>query len=190
MNTDKLKKLLFQSLAGSICMVVVGVILLSNPDFGSAAVGLVVGWGLIIAGGIGLVLNLRTLPVTDLGAALISSLSLLFGMYLVKNPLSLASILGIGLGIYLIVQGISYLKEAHALRSIGVGGQASVLLGCVMLVFGIVLLAAPLAASQLVMTIAGVLLIVCGGAGLVVRIRNAKRLIPGNTKPKVIDADE
>lgn len=172
-------------------MVGLGLILLAKPDFGSAAVGLIVGWGLIVLCAIGLVTNMRTFPLNETHASIFNIFGLIGGIYLVKNPLSLASILGTGLGIFLLIQGLGALHEARVKRFVPRFYIGPLILGLVMVIFGIALLIAPLSASQLIMSIAGVVLIICGGSKLLLRM-DYVRLVGPKPKPKskIIDADE
>ena len=191
MTKTSRKYYLTQGFISAVFMVVLGLLLLVKPDFGSAAVGLIVGWGLIILCAISLIANLRTYPMFEASILLWSILGLIGGIYLVKNPLSLASLLGTGLGIFLLIQGLSALSEARLKRFVPRFYIGPLILGLVMLIFGIVLLIAPLSASQLIMSIAGVVLIICGGSKLLLRMDYVRLTGPKpKAKSNIIDADE
>ena len=183
------KSALLGNTIGSVLLILGGLVLLSDPDFGSAAVATVIGWVLIAAGALGLIVSVLSWPVFSVPEILLCLLGLGVGIYLVKNPLSLASILGFVLGAYLVIQGGGSLLECVKLRQNGFGFRPNLVLGAAMLVFGLILIFSPLAASQLIMTLCGLVMVVCGAANLVIRARAAKRLQQGG-KDKIIDADE
>lgn len=184
------KTVLLEKSVGSLLLILVGLVLLFRPDFGSAAVGTIVGWGLIILGALGVLVSILSWPVFSILEILLSVVGLCLGIYLARDPLSLASLLGFALGIYLVVQGLGGLLDARKLWRGGFGFKPHLVLAVVMLGFGLVLLFAPLTASHLVMTLCGIGMIICGVMNLVLRARAAKRFQQDAGKQKIIDAEE
>lgn len=175
---------------GSVLLVIAGLVLLFNPDFGSAAVAVIVGWALVIAGGLGILVSILSWPILGPLEIAVCILGLGVGVYLLRSPLSLASILGLGLGAWLVIQGASTLWEAWKLKKAGWGYTPNVVLAVLMVVLGLILIFAPLTTSRIIMSLCGLAMLVCGVVNLVVRARAAKLLQEEQRKRKIIDADE
>jgi len=183
------KNILLRGMVFPICTVLAGLLLLTNPDLGSAAVAAIIGWGLIIVGAVGCGICLLSWPILGIGEILLGLIAIATGIYLLINPLMLAKMVGLLLGIVLAYQGITALLDARKLRRKGLGFKFNLILSVLMLVLGVVLIFSPLTASQLVMTLCGIALIIFGGVSLVNKIRIIKAL-QAPAKPKVIDADK
>lgn len=193
MNQLNLKKL-FRFEVGSVFLILFGGILLLNPDFGSAAVSAILGWVLVVGGAAGLLIGVLSWP--GLGfAELAGSIILLGGgIYLLRNPLMLASLMGILLGLLLLSQGIGALRDALQVKRYGGRYQLSLILGIGMSALGAYLILSPMATSRFVMTIAGLIMVACGITNLISH-RRADKYITGSRKkiignPDIIDADE
>jgi len=174
----------------SALLVVFGVVLILKPDLGSAAVASVLGWILILAGAVGLLISVLGRQVRRTGEILGSVLVLALGIFLVKRPLALASLLGIVLGAYLLFLGFGSLRTALQLKSRGYGFLPNLILAAGMLFFGIGLMASPLSASQLIMRLVGVAMAICGVINLLLWTGATKRLKAPDEKPEIIDAEE
>ena len=175
---------------GAALMIVFGIILLFNPDLGSAAVATVLGWILVACGGFGLFVSVMNRAHGTGGGIVISIVLLVLGIYLLKNPLVLASLLGVLLGAFLLLQGVAGYKRASAGRSQGVLWVPGMVLSVIMFVAGLMLIFSPLATSRLVMTLAGVVLIGCGIANLAECRRERKRIQSKGNAERIIDAEE
>lgn len=193
MNQLNLKKL-FRFEVGSVFLILFGGILLLNPDFGSAAVSAILGWVLVVGGAAGLLIGVLSWPGLGI-AELIGSIILLGGgIYLLRNPLMLASLMGILLGLLLLSQGLGALRDALQVKRYGGRYQLSLILGIGMSALGAYLILSPMATSRFVMTIAGLIMIACGITNLISH-RRADKYITGSRKkiihnPDIIDADE
>lgn len=193
MNQLNLKKL-FRFEVGSVFLILFGGILLLNPDFGSAAVSAILGWVLVVGGAAGLLIGVLSWPGLGI-AELIGSIILLGGgIYLLRNPLMLASLMGILLGLLLLSQGLRALRDALQVKRYGGRYQLSLILGIGMSALGAYLILSPMATSRFVMTIAGLIMIACGITNLISH-RRADKYITGSRKkiihnPDIIDADE
>lgn len=173
---------------GSVILIIFGLILILNPDFGSAAVAAVLGWVLCGAGIAGLVIGFLSWPGLGVGELVVSGLLLGAGVYLLRNPMMLASILGLLLGVLLAVQGLGAVRDALRVRARGGFWYASLVFAVITLVAGLGLIFSPLTTSRLVMTVAGIVMIACGVGNLVNHTRAEKYLNSGDGK--IIDADE
>ncbi|HIT34233.1 MAG TPA: DUF308 domain-containing protein [Candidatus Faecousia intestinigallinarum] len=179
-------KFLFQKCLGPIGLLLAGLVLLCNPDLGSAAAAVILGWLLSGLGAAGIVLSL---VLRAAGGALASLAGLVCGVYILRHPLSLAVVLGVGLGIYLGVQGLSALRDGLRLKRLGYPWLWGTVLGAGMVLSGIVLIFSPLITSRLLMTALGLGLLVLGGLQLAVRLWDRKYL-EENGGERIIDADE
>lgn len=189
MNKDE-KRRAFERAIGSALMVLVGVLLVCKPDLGPAAVGTVVGWVLVAAGGLGLLICILNWPYLGVPELALCALGLGVGIYLLCEPMMLAKILGFALGAWLVIQGAVMLRDGVRARQAGAETSAALVLGAVMLATGVVLVFCPLATSRVITILAGVALIVYGAVKLVVEARTAKFLREHPPKSKIIDADE
>lgn len=172
---------------GSVLMIVFGFILLLNPDLGSAALASVLAWLLVAIGAGGLILGVPA--GAGLGQLGGSILALVGGIWLLKDPLMLARLLGIGLGLLLASQGYNALTDALSVRRCGGLYLPGMVFGGIMLILGLGLVFSPLGASRFVMTVAGLVMIICG-IGNLVSHRRSVRYIQDHEKPRIIDAEE
>lgn len=156
-----------------LLLLVLGVILLLNPDSASIIIAKVMGWILIGSGvGYGIYALQRNRRFFTAVACLI------LGSVLLANPLILARNIGRVLGIILAVEGVQILMKHSGSKAMGV----LTLLGAVVLVM------APMTASRLVFSLCGLILICIGGAQLLERIRRKQLRKGGDDKPDIIDA--
>lgn len=177
----------FRSTAGSVVQILLGVFLMANPDFGSVLISVVIGWGLLIFGGLALVYGILNRQSVGIVWPVISVLVALVGIYVLRRPLMLAKLLGFLLGLYLICQGVGTMRSALRLRQAGYGYSSGMGLAVLLLVFGAILMFLPLTTSRLLMTLVGLGILACGIVNLVVRARTDKKLRGGS--PDIVDAD-
>ena len=166
----------FKSLWGSLLLIVMGLVLLVRPDLGTTAVAAVVGWVLIAVGGVGVTVSLLSWPVMGLGQLAAGIAAAAAGIFLLVRPEALFQLLGLGLGICLVAQGLGSLMESRRLEKIGLSfwpQRIFALIGCVL---GPVLIFFPLGATHWVIRVAGAALVIWGGAGAWFRLRAARLL--------------
>ncbi len=173
----KKHSLFCRTVIGSVCLIAFGIILLLNPDLGSAAAAGLIGWMLIAAGALWLLAGILSGAVSLLPCVA----AFAAGIYLLRHPLSLASLLGLCLGIYLAAQGVMALAEALSLRRGGWEFRPGLIYSVVLLALGIVLIFSPLTTSRLLMCLCGLGMIACGAANLILR--------KDPPKPPIIDAE-
>lgn len=186
---DGQRAALRRAILRAVWMILGGILLLAHPDFGSKVVAVTAGWGMIAVGGIGVVVCLLSWPVMGLTQLAACMLTVGFGVYILLRPLALASLVGIALGVYLLVQSIGIWVEAVQLHRSGFRAWPGMVLAAGTDVLGIVLIWVPLAASRIVMTLCGVGLLLCGVVNLLLRSAAARKLQTPENRT-IIDADE
>lgn len=172
----------------AIAAIALGVLLILNPDFGTATVGLVVG---IVFAGLGvlmLVLSFMSWPVLGVWEIAIGVLGLLSGGVLIKEPTLLGKLLGYVIAIALLMRGFQGLHEAQKLAKLGYNQKWNRILALVMIVLGIILFVVPLTSSRIVMRLVGVAVVVLGVLNMGSEARYAKRIRA--SEKDIIDAEE
>jgi uncharacterized membrane protein HdeD (DUF308 family) len=170
---------------GSILMIVFGAVLVMNPDSASALVSAILGWGLVIVGAVLLVGGI--LDGRDGGGIGQGVLFLLVGSWLRRNPLMIAKVVGVLLGLTAVQHGWRALENAQRAKRNGGFWIPGAVLAAVELLVGVRLIFSPLSVSRVVLTLAGIAMAACGIWELISR-RREKKYIPGT--PNIIDADQ
>ena len=180
---------LLNNLLIPLVLVVLGLILIANPDAGTAFLGKIVGWVLLLGGIVGVVIALLTWHMGNIRTILLSALSIALGGYLLSDPLAMEVNLVKVAGILLLVQGISSLIRTLKLKRSGFPWQRDLLTAVVTCLLGLILMGSPISASRLVFRVCGVVLLLVGAANLIGFFRGSKghKTIEG---PDIIDADE
>lgn len=187
---NNISKHLAQARWGSIALIVLGLVLLLFPDFGSSTVAVILAWVLMIGGSAGLLIGVLSWPAFGFGTMIGSGLVLAAGIYILRHPLSLASILGVLLGVLLTAQGLGALGDALRLRRGGGLWVPGLVLSILTMVFGLILIFSPLTSSRIVMTVVGLVLIVFGAGNLYTHFKAGSCTDSGSGKGRIIDADE
>ena len=187
---NNISKHLAQARWGSIALIVLGLVLLLFPDFGSSTVAVILAWVLMIGGSAGLLIGVLSWPAFGFGTMIGSGLVLVAGIYILRHPLSLASILGVLLGVLLTAQGLGALGDALRLRRGGGLWVPGLVLSILTMVFGLILIFSPLTSSRIVMTVVGLVLIVFGAGNLYTHFKAGSCTDSGSGKGRIIDADE
>lgn len=170
---------------GSILMIVFGAVLVMNPDSASALVSAILGWGLVIVGAVLLVGGI--LDGREGGSIGQGVLFLLVGSWLRRNPLMIATVVGVLLGLTAVQHGWRALENAQRSKRNGGFWIPGAVLAAVELLVGVRLIFSPLSVSRVVLTLAGIAMAACGIWELISR-RREKKYIPGT--PNIIDADQ
>lgn len=168
---------LMNTFAMPVLLMLLGLVLLINPDSASIAIARIIGWILSMAGifyGIYAVIGEKHRRTMRMVSAVIC---LILGSVLQANPLILARNIGRFLGVLLAAEG-GQIFFKHT---------GSKLLGILTLVGAVILVMAPLTASRLVFALCGLILISIGGAQLLERLKR-KKLGGSSDKPDIIDA--
>jgi len=178
MKKQNFLSLLYQ-LASPVLLMLLGVLLVLNPDFASAMVVRVLGWFLTLAG-----IGFGILAVADRRGAVgkgITAVALVcVGGYLLTHPLLLAASVGAMLGALIALRG---LRDLFLSRRQGHGQILSLITTAV----GILLVVLPMTTSRLVFRLCGVVILGIGAARLLDRLKNRPYLEEGDD-PNIIDA--
>lgn len=167
MKKQEIRSLL-SLLALPMGLIVVGVVLIFNPDSASALVSRLMGWGLVI-GGVG------TLCFGAYGRLFRGIGMICVGSFFLSNPLTLAAFVGRVIGVLLALRGIREMMQ----------GRDS-LLSALMAIVGVVLALLPMTTSRLVFIGCGVVVFILGLVMLIRRLKANNRLTGG--KDDIIDA--
>lgn len=171
--------------SGSLLMILCGVILVLKPDTASALISALAGWALIAVGVAVLIAGFA--GGFNGGSVVSGAVLLLAGTWLHRNPLMIASVLGFVVGFVVLRQGVYAMGDAQRVKRGGGFWIPGAVLAVVELLAGVRLILSPLSISRLVLTVGGVVLIVCGACSLVTHFRSI-RYIPETGG--IIDADE
>lgn len=160
-----------------VLLALLGLALVADPNWASALVSRVLGWGLIACGIISAIVTITGWPAQKVSRVIITVALLAVGIYLSRNPLALAANIGKLIGIFLLVQGGVSLLD----------GRGDKVLPLITLAAGLFLLLFPLTLSQLVFRICGAVLLVLSISNLISRLRVLKALNEPED-PNIIDA--
>ena len=170
-----LSSLLYR-IAWPAALVVMGLILMLNPDSLSARISTVLGWGLVL-GGVCFVAAAVLNRFGTLRSILGALVCLTLGSWLLRHPLVLAAGIGRIAGILLLIRGGQEWFDSRYPRGRLLAAAAAVL--------GVVLIVMPMTASRVVFSLCGLAVLAVGAVMLVERLRD-----PGGPKnpPDIIDA--
>ena len=168
---------LLRHFAMPVLLILLGLILLVNPDSAAVAIATVMAWILLCSGAAYGIWGLLSHSSRRIGHFITAACCLVMGGTLLINPLFLARNIGRVLGLILAVEGIQNLVKHSVSKTMAV----LTLLGA------LILLMAPMTASRLVFFLCGLILLVIGGAQFWERIRR-RRLDQSNEDPNIIDA--
>lgn len=177
MNKETVSALI-RELFAPVALILLGALLLFNPDSASALIAKLLGWGLI-AFGIGFGIAAISGPNGRTGKAITAVALAVAGGWLTGNPLALAAWVGRFVGLLLIVDGI---QDIVRLKS---QGQRFVL-PLIITAVGAVLVLLPLTTTRLVFSLCGGVVLLIGILMLVDRLKGRKQLRSGSSD--IIDA--
>ncbi len=170
---------------GSVLMIVCGGILTVCPDSASVLISALLGWLLIVLG----VAMLIAGVIGGIEAVtMVQGICLLVaGAFLHRHPLLIASVLGVVLGLLALRQGWRGAKRAQRIKRCSGFWVVDAVVAVLELLVGVRLIFAPLSVSRLVLTIAGIALVLCGAADLAASWRGGRFL---GESDNIIDADK
>lgn len=180
---------LVNMLAMPVLTVILGLILLLSPDSAAALVGQVLAWVTILAAvalGAGSIFGSVTGRSKRTVAAVICGVA---GVWMLMNPLFLASIIGRVLGLYLLLRGLQDGRTHFRLSVKMPVFTPGLVLAAVTAVIGLVLILVPLATSRVLFSVIGIVMICVGVAEGIDRIRGRKLLDEGDD-PNIIDVEK
>ena len=177
MNKEKLFNLIGR-LWAPVALMVLGLVLLFNPDSASVLISKLLGW-VLIAFGIGFGISAIASESGRAGKAITAVALAAVGGWLTNNPLVLAAWIGRIVGILLVIDGIQDISQARKLGE-------RFLLPLIATVVGAVLILLPMTTTRLVFSLCGLVVLFIGVGMLVDRLKQRKRLSGGDSN--IIDA--
>lgn len=174
MNTKKIENLL-RTFGIHVLTVLGGLMLLLNPAGATALVTRMLGWLLVGAGAVKLILPVTNHRPVSGSEWVWNGLYILAGLVLLSRPLILADLMGRVLGVMILAEGCRHLRD-------GVDGK-----DILTILAGVILLMMPRTLTNTVLVILGVVLMVIGIVNIIGRARTIKRL-EGRDDPNIIDA--
>ncbi len=169
---------LLKLLLTPILLILLGLILLVNPDAASAMIAKIIGC-LLTLGGICTGIFAVFSRTGKIGKGISAVIFVVVGGWLLANPLLLAAWLGRFLGVLIMINSIPDLIYAHR-------QGRNILFDAIAAAVGGVLILLPMTASRLVFSACGLAVLVIGGVMLFDRIRH--RRLPQGDDPNIIDA--
>lgn len=168
--------------------VILGLVLLLNPDSASVLIAKIFSWILILVGvGFGFGAFFGD-PVRRGSRILWAAVCLCGGIWLINNPLVIAKSLGSVLGLALLIQGARDISANLKYNGGKVVFSSGLLLSAATALIGLILVVMPLSTSRIFFSICGIVLICVGAAELYDRLKHGNRLNPGDSD--VIDVDK
>lgn len=177
MNKEKLFSLV-RELFAPVALILLGALLLFNPDSASALISKLLGWGLI-AFAIGFGIAAIASPNGRTGKSVTAVILAIVGGWLTHNPLALAAWVGRFVGILLVVDGI---QDIIHLKNQG----QRFALPLIVTVVGAVLILLPMTTTRLVFSLCGGVVLIIGIVMLLDRLKGRKQLNSGDSN--IIDA--
>ena len=169
---------LMHTFGAPVLLTVLGGIMVLNPDSAAVVIARLLGWILVVVCGI------RLIPMVTgsdgIGNPFLNVTCLALGIWLLCNPLALASVLGRFLGVLLLIRGG---RNLYAGRN-RIGLPVTDLICAVV---GALLILMPLSASRLAFTLVGLVLVILGVTEIIIRAKTRKYLTEGDD-PNIIDA--
>ena len=160
-------------------VILLGLLLVLNPDSAPALIAKLLGW-ILIAIAIGLGISAIVTRQSTIGKGIAAVALAVVGGWLTKNPLALAAWIGRFIGILLVIDGVQDILTARK-----EGRQP--LMPIILTAVGAVLILLPMTTSRVVFTLCGIVVLIIGVAMLLDRLKERKQLDePEN--PDIIDA--
>ena len=161
---------LVETFAPPVLTILGSLLLLFSPDTATVLIATVLGWGLLI---VGVLLAVAAIVGNQgLTGGIRCGICVLAGIWLTRNPMSLAVTIGKLLGVGLLIGAVSGYR-----KSVTGSGRGMYLAEGI---FGVVLLIAPLTATRTVYIVLGAILLAVGIGMLMNRLRNRNRLDSGS----------
>jgi len=182
-----LKKIKINALASAVITVIIGFVLVLNPEQVTGTICTLIGWGLLIMGVFGLlnhfVFNKEMSNLLDLGIALIETIA---GFYIALNPTGLVKVVAAVMAVVLLVHGFHDVDLALQMKRSGYEKWwGTALIAALMVALGLLTLINPFWPTNLLLRILGVSLL-CDGASELFIIHRASKVID---KAKPIDVE-
>mgnify|MGYP002857755769 CR=1 FL=1 len=153
------KKELNFSLISSIIYIILGIVIISNPEETLSIVGKTVAILSIVYGSITTIINI--VNIKQESSLLFGIFTIVMGIALLIYPNTLSILLSLGLGIWFIASSVTRLKFAVFLKDVREMNWLIVLAGSLItLIIGISFIFTPLASAVTLTTVSGIMMIV------------------------------
>lgn len=162
-----------------VLVMVLGLILLVNPDSASALIAKLLGW-ILVAIGIGIGISAAVTKRGQTGKGIAAVILVVFGGWLASHPLMLATWIGRLIGILLVIDGLQDIMNARA------QGKRFVM-PLIVTVIGAVLILMPMTTSRIVFSLCGLVVLVIGIAMFLDRLKD-RRQLPPSEDSNIVDA--
>lgn len=170
---------LIQLLLVPALLILLGLILVVNPDSASVLISRLIGY-VLVACAVGTGLFAIFSPTGKITKGIAAAVLAIVGGWLMAHPLWLAAFVSRLLGMLIMVNsGMDLIYALKQKRNAVFHGAATVI--------GAVLILMPMTASRLVFTLCGIAVLVIGGVMFLDRIRGRRWLHEGDD-PNIIDA--
>lgn len=150
-NSDRFRKMMSRSIASSVILFVVGIVMLFMPELTNRIIGMVIGAMILISG-----FNTISKYIKRDGARLYSYnlifgiILMVLGLIIMLVPFSVSSLITACLGLYFIIMGSNKITYGIWLR---IGDHSSwgftITVGLMLIFFGIILIVNPFSALTL-----------------------------------------
>ena len=156
---DIVKKELNVSIVSSIIYIILGIVIVLNPEQTLKSIGIAIAWFSIIFGIIFTIINITKLKKE--GSLLFGIILIVIGIALLIYPNSLNLLISLGVGIWFISSSVSRIKVAIMLKNAKEINWLIILIPAIItLTVGLAFVFAPLASAVTLAIITGVLMIV------------------------------
>ena len=154
-----LKKELNFSIIASLIYIVIGIVIVSNPETTLSIVGRIVAGLAIVYGTIISIINIANLK--EEGDLSFGILLIVMGIALLIFPNSLNILFSLGVGIWFITSSVSRIKFAILIKEVkDVNWKIILVSAIITLILGICFIFTPLSTAVIVTTISGLLMVV------------------------------
>ena len=154
-----LKRELNISIVTSIVYVILGIIIISNPEATLSIVGTVIAVLAILYGIIVSIINIAN--IKEENTLVIGILLIVMGIALIIYPNSLSVLISLGIGIWFITSSVTRIKYSVILKDVPEVNWVVLLVGAIItLIIGITFVFAPLASAVALTTFSGVMMII------------------------------
>lgn len=151
-------------LVAGIAVIVLGLVCFMNPTGSMATVVLVFGWLLVVSGIVSIVsaITRRTFLFAQIDLY-VGLIELLFGVLMIREPMLFVTFAFIIMGIAIVTLGVNLMTASSATGMLtGLNTSRAFVTAIAMVALGILVMLAPMAASDMAMMVAGVALILSG----------------------------
>lgn len=156
---DILKKELNISIITSIVYIILGIVIISNPELTISIVGKTIAILSILCGIILTIINLTN--IHEESSLIFGIFTLVMGIALLIYPNSLSILISLGLGIWFISSSVTRLKLAIVIKNAPEINWSIILMSSIItLMIGISFIFAPLASAVALTTVSGIMMVI------------------------------